>query len=66
MHSQKLIENPFLVTDEFENFQANTYREMSRVYDMVMFLRDGLKTDPTLKLECILKQEVALELKQLT
>jgi hypothetical protein len=40
--AQKLIENPFLLTSEFENLQANRYREMNRVYDFVMYLKDGL------------------------
>ena len=43
MDSQKLIEDPFLVSKEFENYQVNRYREMNRVYDFVMFLKDGLK-----------------------
>ena len=41
--AQKLIENPFLLENEFENFQANRYREMNRVYDFVMFLKNDLK-----------------------
>ena len=41
--SQKLIENPFLISTEFENKQANRYRELNRVYDMIMFMKDGLK-----------------------
>ena len=40
---QQVIENPFLLRDEFENLQANRYREMNRVYEMVMFMKDGLK-----------------------
>ena len=40
--AQKLIENPFLLTDEFENLQANRYRELNRVYDFVTFLKDDL------------------------
>jgi hypothetical protein len=43
LDSQKLIEDPFLLPTEFDNLQANRYRELSRVYDMVMFLKDGLK-----------------------
>jgi hypothetical protein len=43
MDSQKLIEDPFIVSKEFENYQVNRYREMNRVYDMVTFLKDGLK-----------------------
>jgi hypothetical protein len=39
---QKVIENPFLLRTEFENFQANRYREMNRVYDFVMFLKNDL------------------------
>ena len=38
----KLIKNPFLVTEEFENLQVNRYREMNRVYDFVMFLKNDL------------------------
>ena len=40
--TQKLIEDPFLVEKEFENLQANRYREMNRVYDFVMFLKNDL------------------------
>ena len=51
LDSQKLIEDPFLLTNEFENFQANRYRELTRVYDMVMFLKDGLKmTDAEIRM----------------
>ena len=39
---QKVIENPFLLRDEFENLQENRYREMNRVYDFVMFLKNDL------------------------
>jgi hypothetical protein len=39
---QKVIENPFLLQTEFENLQANRYREMNRVYDFVMFLKNDL------------------------
>ena len=39
---QNVIENPFLLRTEFENFQANRYREMNRVYDFVMFLKNDL------------------------
>ena len=39
---QQLIENPFLLIDEFENLQANRYREMNRVYEFVMFLKNDL------------------------
>lgn len=35
----KLINNPFLLTSEFENLQANRYRELSRIYEFVMFLK---------------------------
>jgi len=41
--TQKLIEDPFLVPQEFENLQANRYREMNRVYDFVMFLKNELE-----------------------
>ena len=40
--TQKLVEDPFLVEREFENLQANRYREMNRVYDFVMFLKNDL------------------------
>jgi len=40
--TQKLVEDPFLVEREFENLQANRYREMNRVYDFVMFLKHDL------------------------
>ena len=40
---QKLIADPFLLPNEFENLQANRYREMSRVYEFVMFLKNDLK-----------------------
>ena len=39
----KLIKDPFLIEKEFENLQANRYREMNRVYDFVMFLKNDLK-----------------------
>ena len=39
---QKLIEDPFLLPNEFENLQMNRYREMNRVYDFVMFLKNDL------------------------
>jgi hypothetical protein len=42
LDSQKLIEDPFLLPTEFDNLQANRYRELSRVYDMVMFLKNNL------------------------
>ena len=38
-----MIDNPFLISTEFENKQANRYREMNRVYDMIMFLKNDLK-----------------------
>ena len=38
-----LIKDPFLLPTEFDNLQANRYREMNRVYDFVMYLKDGLK-----------------------
>jgi hypothetical protein len=38
-----LINNPLLLFDEFENLQANRYRELNRVYDFVMFLKNDLK-----------------------
>ena len=38
-----LIKDPFLLPTEFDNLQANRYREMTRVYDFVMYLKDGLK-----------------------
>ena len=41
--SQEMISNPFLIPTEFENRQVNRYREMNRVYDFVMYLKDGLK-----------------------
>ena len=44
--AQKLIEDPFLIEKEFENLQANRYREMNRVYDFVMFLKNDLKLSP--------------------
>ena len=37
-----LLKDPFLLTTEFDNLQANRYREMNRVYDFVMYLKDGL------------------------
>ena len=40
---QKLIADPFLLPNEFENLQSNRYREMSRVHDFVMFLKNDLK-----------------------
>ena len=40
--SQEMISNPFLIATEFENKQANRYREMNRVYDMIMFLKNDL------------------------
>jgi len=39
---QKLIAEPFLLQNEFENLQMNRYREMNRVYDFVMFLKNDL------------------------
>ena len=39
---QKLIVDPFLLQNEFENLQVNRYREMNRVYDFVMFLKNDL------------------------
>ena len=41
--AQKLIEDPFLIEKEFENLQANRYRELNRVYDFLMFLQNDLK-----------------------
>ena len=38
-----LINNPLLLFEEFENLQANRYRELNRVYDFVMFLKNDLK-----------------------
>ena len=38
-----LIKDPFLIPKEFDNWQANRYREMNRVYDFVMFLKNDLK-----------------------
>ena len=40
--SQEIISNPFLIPTEFDNKQANRYREMNRVYDFVMFLKNNL------------------------
>jgi len=40
--SQEIISNPFLIPTEFDNKQANRYREMNRVYDFVMFLKNDL------------------------
>ena len=40
---QKLIENPFLLSEEFNNLQENKYREYSRAYEFVKFLQDDLK-----------------------
>ena len=40
--TQKLIENPFLLMDEFDNLQTNRYRELSRIYEFVTFLKEGL------------------------
>ena len=40
--TQKLIENPFLLMNEFDNLQSNRYRELSRVYDFVTYLKEGL------------------------
>ena len=37
-----LIKDPFLVPKEFDNWQANRYREMNRVYDFVMYLKNDL------------------------
>ena len=39
----KLINDPFLLKSEFENLQANRYRELSRIYEFVMFLKNDLK-----------------------
>jgi len=41
--SQEMISNPFLISTEFENKQVNRYRELNRVYDMIMFLKNDLK-----------------------
>ena len=38
-----LINNPLLLFEEFENLQTNRYRELNRVYDFVMFLKNDLK-----------------------
>ena len=40
---QKLIEDPFLLSKEFNNLQENKYREYSRAYEFVKFLQDDLK-----------------------
>ena len=45
--ANKLINDPFLLTSEFENLQANRYRELSRVYEFVMFLKNDLKLSNT-------------------
>ena len=39
----KLLQDPFLVKKEFNNLQENRYRELSRMYEFVTFLKDGLK-----------------------
>jgi len=39
----QLLLDPFLFTKKFEELQENRYREYSRLYDFVKFLRDDLK-----------------------
>jgi len=40
---QKIIENPFLLPKEFNDLQMNKYREYSRAYEFVQFLKNDLK-----------------------
>ena len=39
----KLLKNPFLLENEFSNYQMNLYREYSRAYEFINFLKNDLK-----------------------
>ena len=39
----KLLKDPFLLPKEYDNYQSNLYREMSRAYEFITFLKDDLK-----------------------
>jgi hypothetical protein len=41
-----LIKDPFTLPKKFNELQKNRYREYSRLYDFVKFLRDNLKLSP--------------------
>ena len=43
----KLILDPFMLPKKFDELQKNRYREYSRIYDFVQFLRDDLKLSPS-------------------
>jgi hypothetical protein len=45
--TNKLIQDPFLLPKKFNELQKNRYREYSRLYDFIQFLRDNLKLSPT-------------------
>ena len=38
----KLLKDPFLLPKEFNNYQSNLYREMSRAYEFITFLKNDL------------------------
>ena len=43
----KLLLDPFMLPKKFNELQQNRYREYSRLYDFVQFLRDDLKLSST-------------------
>ena len=42
----ELINDPFMLPKKFDELQKNRYREYTRLYDFVQFLRDDLKLSP--------------------
>jgi len=40
---EKILSDPFLLPKEFNNYQENLYREMSRAYEFITFLKEDLK-----------------------
>ena len=44
--TNKLLLDPFMLPKKFNELQKNRYREYSRLYDFVQFLRDDLKLSP--------------------